>query len=40
MQKVGVNNHYPVKTSNKQAMGNSSDFLQGMCDSRTKKTDP
>ena len=27
MQKVGVDNHNPVKTSNKQARDNSSDFL-------------
>ena len=27
MQKVGVDNHNPVKTSNKQARGNSSDFF-------------
>ena len=26
MQEVGVDNHNPVKTSNKQARGNSSDF--------------
>ena len=37
MQNVGVDNHNPVKTSNKQARGNSSDFLEGMCDSRTKQ---
>ena len=27
MQKVGVDNHDPVKTSNKQAGGNFSDFF-------------
>ena len=37
MQKVDVDNHNPVKTSNKQARGNSSNFFSGMCDSRTKK---
>ena len=37
MQKVHVGNHNPVKNSNKQARGNSSDFLQGMCGSRTKR---
>ena len=37
MQKVGVDNHNPVKTSNKQARRNSSDFLKGMWNSRTKK---
>ena len=28
MQKVGVDNHNSVKTSNKQARGNSSDFCK------------
>ena len=28
MQKVDVDNHNPVKTSNKQARGNSSDFCK------------
>ena len=28
MQKVGVDNHNPVKTSNKHARGNSSDFCE------------
>ena len=28
MQKVGVDNHNPVKTSNKQTRGNSSDFYK------------
>ena len=38
MQKVGVDNHNPVKTSNKQARGNSSDFFVWyQCDSRTIK---
>ena len=27
MQEVGLDNHNPVKTSNKQARGNSSDFF-------------
>ena len=28
MQKVSVDNHNPVKTSNKQAKGNSSEFFE------------
>ena len=28
MQKVGVDSHNPVKTSNKQARANSSDFCK------------
>ena len=39
MQKVDVDNDNPVKTSNKQARGNSSDFCKVLCDSRTKKID-
>ena len=37
MQKVGVDNSNPVKTSNKQARGNSSDIFVRYVDSRTKK---
>ena len=31
MQKVGVDNHNPVKTSNKQARDNSSDVFCKVC---------
>ena len=39
MQKVGVDNHNPVKTSNKQVRGNSSDFCKVYVTAEPKKID-